>query len=287
MTHSQDRHLVSCASVARFAPRSSAATTAFAARIAFAGVLSWSPLAAGADGRAAEPVDGAAVDNGTNPTRVSRTVQLKYEHFDLRGGFSSDSLKLWYTQPLGDGLSAVLKLPVTRVDVLGNSGAGLGDVSVQVGKIFGVTPAGGHVVQGEMIFDTATRPELGGNQNVFKGTYIHAIFLDNGAILAPSVVHNVGIWGMEGRPRVNLSTVDLYYVPKMADPRNLVTFDPNINYSWRTNDLFASLAVTAGRNLGPSPIGGTQFFLLKPAILVGGDRPSKWGLELTYRIIGF
>ena len=121
-------------------------------------------------------------------------------------------------------MSAVFKLPVTQVDVLGNNGAGLGDVAIQVGKVFGLTRQGSHVVLGEMIFDTATRPELGGNQNVFKATYIKAYFLQNGAILAPSFLHNVGLWGQGDAPRINLTTVDVYYVPKMADPRNLVTF---------------------------------------------------------------
>lgn len=226
-------------------------------------------------------------DNGTDPTRVSRTVQMKFEHLALRDGFSSDTLKLWYTQPLGPGLSAVFKLPVTRVDVLGNDGAGLGDVSVQLGKVFGLSKEGGHVVQGEMIFDTATRPELGGNQNVFKGTYIRAFFLQNGGIFAPSFQHNVGLWGQGNAPRINLTTVDVYYVPKMADPRNLVTFDPNVNYNWQRRDLFASLAVTLGRNFGKSPFGGNQFVLVKPAAVFGNDRPNRWGLELTYKVIGF
>ncbi|MCA3180061.1 MAG: hypothetical protein O9345_16520 [Burkholderiaceae bacterium] len=226
-------------------------------------------------------------DNGTDPTRVSRTVQLKFEHLALRDGFGSNTLKLWYSQPLGEGYSAIFKLPVTQVEVPGNKGAGLGDVSVQVGKVFGLTREGGHVVQGEMIFETATRPELGANQNVFKATYVRAIFLQDGSILAPSIVHNVGVWGQDDRPRVNLSTLDVYYVPKMVDPRNLVTFDPNVNYNWQNDNRFASLAVTLGRNLGKSPFGGNHFVLVKPAILVGGDRPNRWGVELTYRVIGF
>ncbi len=228
-----------------------------------------------------------ADDNGTDPTRVSRTVQVKFEHLALRDGFSIDTLRVWYTQPRGSGLSAIFKLPVTRVDVLGNNGAGLGDVSVQLGKVFGLTKEGGHVVQGEMIFDTATRPELGGNQNVFKATYIRAFFLQNGAIFAPSFLHNVGLWGQGDAPRINLTTVDVYYVPKMADPRNLVTFDPNFSYNWHRHDLFGSLAVTLGRNLGKSPFGGNQFVLVKPAAVFGNDRPNRWGVELTYKVIGF
>jgi hypothetical protein len=228
-----------------------------------------------------------ADDNGTDPTRVSRTVQLKYEYLALRDGFSSNALRLWYHQPFGEGMSVVFKLPVTQVDVLGNNGAGLGDVSVQVGKVFGLTKEGGHVVQGEMIFETATRPELGGNQTVFKGSYIRAFFLENGAIFAPSFLHNVGLWGMGNAPRVNLTTVDTYYVPKMADPRNLMTLDPNISYNWNNHDLFGSLAVTLGRNLGKSPFGGNHFVLVKPAAVFGNDRPNRWGLELTYKVIGF
>jgi len=227
-------------------------------------------------------------DNGTDPTRVSPTVVLRYEHLDLRGGFNSDTLRLLYTQPLGDeGLSAVYKLPVTRVDAAGNNGVGLGDVSVQLGKVFGLTKEGGNVVQAEMIFDTATRPELGYNQNVLKATYIRAIFLKNGGIFGPALVHNVGLWGMGDAPRVNLTTTDFYYVPKMADPRNLVTIDPNLSYGWTTDTVFGGLAVTFGRNFGKSPFGGNQFVLVKPAVLVGADRPSTWGLELSYKVIGF
>lgn len=228
-----------------------------------------------------------AVDNGTDPTRVSRTFQVKGEHLALRDDFSSNTLKLWYTQPLGPGLSAIFKLPVTQVDVRGNDDVGLGDVSIQLGKVFGLTREGGHVVQGEMIFDTATRPELGGNQNVFKATYVRALFLKNGAILAPSFLHNIGVSGQGRFPRVNLTTVDIYYVPKMADPRNLVTFDPNVSYNWNNDDLFASLAVTVGRNLGKAPFGGNQFILVKPSAVFGNARPNRWGIELTYKVIGF
>lgn len=226
-------------------------------------------------------------NNGTDPTRVSRTVQAKYEYLALRDGFTSQTLRLWYTQPLGSGFSAVFKLPVTRVDVFGNSGTGLGDVSIQVGKVFGLSREGGNVLQAEVFFDTATRPELGAGNSVLKATYIRAIFLQDGGILAPSFVQNVSLRGGDDRPKVNFTTVDLYYVPKMDDPRNLVTFDPNVNYNWENGNRFASLAVTLGRDIGPSPFGGNQFVLVKPAILVGSDRPNKWGLELTYRVIGF
>ena len=99
-------------------------------------------------------------DNGTNPTRVSRTMLVKYEYLKLRNGGQSDILRFQYTHPLGDGWSVTGKLPVAYVDTTRASGSGLGDVSVEVGKIFGLDKEGGHVVRGEVFFDTATRRPL-------------------------------------------------------------------------------------------------------------------------------
>jgi hypothetical protein len=252
------------------------------------GHVSLVPIHAIAGEGPAHPVSAHSTpDNGTDPTRVSRTVQVRYEYLDLRDGFTSNTLRFLYTQPLGPGLSAVFKVPVTRVDVYGNNDVGLGDVSVQVGKVFGLSEDGGNVLQAEVFFDTATRPELGNGNSVLKATYIRAFFLQGGAILAPSLVHSVSLQGGNDRPKVNLTTFDFYYVPKMDDPRNLVTVDPNVTYNWQNGNRFASLAVTLGRSLGSSPFGGNHFVLVKPAILFGGDRPSKWGLELTYKVIGF
>lgn len=250
------------------------------------GVLSPMPLLAAEDPahpRAEHEPD----DNGTDPTRVSRTMLVKYEYLALRNDGRSDILRFQYTHPLGDGLSLGFKLPVARVDTERASGTGLGDVSVELGKVFGVTKEGGNVLKAELFFDTATRPELGNGNYVLKASYIRAFFLQNGGIFAPAWVQTVSLLSGEDRPKINLSTVDLYYVPKMADPKNLVTFDPNLNYNWENGNYFAGLAVTLGRNLGKSPFGGNQFVLAKPAVLIGGNRPSSWGLEVTYKVIGF
>ena len=248
--------------------------------------LSPTPLLAAED--PAHPhAEHQADDNGTNPTRVSRTMQVKYEYLELRNGGQSDFVRFQYTHPLGDGWSVTGKLPVAYVDTTRASGSGLGDVSVEVGKVFGLDKEGGNVLKAELFFDTATRPELGNGNYALKASYIRAFFLQNGGIFAPAWVQTVSLLSGEDRPRINLTTVDLYYVPKMADPKNLVTFDPSLNYNWQNGNYFAGLAVTLGRNLGKSPFGGNHFVLAKPAVLIGGNRPNNWGLELTYKVIGF
>jgi len=229
-----------------------------------------------------------AVDNGTDPTKFSRLAEAKYEYLDLRGGYSSGTLRLSYTQPLGEkkDYSVRFRVPVTYVNVLDNDQYALGDVSVQVQHVFGLTKEHGFVAQGELIFNTAQRPELGAGKNAFKGTLIYARFLSDGSIFAPAFVQNNSFSGDETRPDINVTTLDFYYVPKFADPRNLMTLDPSLNFDWENDKRFAGLAITLGRVIGPA-FGGNAIFFIKPSVFVGSDRPGSWGLEVGYKVLGF
>lgn len=244
-------------------------------------------LALGALGAGSVLAQDKAVDNGTDPTKVSTQAQVKFEHLDVGRGLKLDTLRLWYGVPLGEkkNYSLMFKVPVTRLKGVPNDDYALGDASVQVGHVFGLTREGGYVAQGELIFNTAKRPELGTGKNVFKGTFIVARFLEHG-IFAPAFVQSNSISGDDHRAKVNQTTFDFYYVPKMADPKNLVTFDPSINFDWESNKKFLGLAVTLGRVIGPA-FGGNSIILVKPSVFAGGDRPSKWGIEVSYKLIGF
>lgn len=228
------------------------------------------------------------IDNGTNPTQLSRQVQATFEYTDLRGGFASNLLKLNYTHAFGvdKDYSLRFRLPVASIDVLGSEAYRLGDASVQLQHVFGVNQSRGMVLQGEMNFDTADRPELGTGQNVFKGTFIYALFRESGDIFAPALVHSESLWGDDDRADVRVTTVDLYYVPKLADPRYLITYDPFITHDWESGADFGGLAVTFGRVVGPM-LGGNGIVSVKPTYYVGADRPATWGVELGFKVIGF
>jgi hypothetical protein len=229
-----------------------------------------------------------AVDNGTDPTKFSRVAEAKYEYLDLNGGFGSNTLRLSFTEPIGEkrDYSLRLRVPVTSVDVLGNDDFELGDVSVQLAHVFGLTKEHGFVAQGELFFDTAQRSELGAGKNAFKGTLIYARFLESGSIFAPAFVQNNSFSGDRNRPDINLTTLDFYYVPKFADPRNLMTFDPALNFDWEGDRRFFSLQVTAGRVVGKA-FGGNAILFVKPSAFVGGDRPGDWGMEVGFKVLGF
>lgn len=227
-------------------------------------------------------------NNGTDPTKLTTQAQVTWERLDLNGGFRSDSLKLNYTVPFGEkrDWSVRYRVPLASVDALGNNSYGLGDASVQVAHVFGLSRKGGWVAQGEMIFDTASRDELGTGRNVLKGTLIKAWFLKDGAIFAPALVHSESFWGDDRRQDVRSTTMDLYYVPKLKDPRNLITVDPSINRDWENNRTFMGLAVTYGRVVGPA-FGGTGIVTIKPSVFAGDGRPGDWGLEVGYKVLGF
>lgn len=229
----------------------------------------------------------ATVDNGTDPTKFITIAEGKYEYLDLNGGFSSANLRLSYTEPFGAGRWNVrARLPVAAVDVFGDSSYDIGDFSIEVGHVFGLNKKGAFVAKGELLFDTAARPELGTGQNVLKGTLIYAKFLKGGSIFAPAVVQSNSLWGDGNRQDVNFTTFDFYYVPKLSNPKNLITYDPALNFDWQSDKKFASLAVTFGRVLGPQ-LGGTGIFFVKPSIFAGGDRPGDWGVEVGYKVIAF
>lgn len=246
-------------------------------------------LSVGAFGVMAQDVEAPkAVDNGTDPSKLLTVAEAKYEYLDLQNAFSSGTLRLSYSTPLDDAQSYALRVrvPVTYVDVLGNDGYDIGDASLEISHVFGLTKAHAFVAKGELIFDTAGRPELGTGQNVFKGTFIYAKFLEGGNIFAPALVQSNSLWGDGNRPDVNSTTIDFYYVPKLANPKNLITYDPALNFDWENDKQFFSLAITFGRVLGPQ-LGGNGILFVKPSIFAGSDKPGSWGLEVGYKVIGF
>lgn len=228
------------------------------------------------------------VDNGTNPTKFSRVMEAKYEYLDLHQGFRSGALRLSYVQPLGDknDYALRLRLPVQMNNALGRDSHDVGDASLMLLHVFGVTREHGFVWQLEASFDTASRPELGAGKDVLSPTFIYARFLKDGAIFAPAIKQSVSVGGDSRRSDVNVTALDFYYVPKLADPRNLVTIDPALSYDWETRKHFGSLAVTVGRLVGPM-LGGNGIVTVKPTLFAGGDRPARWGIELSFKVLGF
>lgn len=247
--------------------------------------LAASILAYGSSAAAQEPKE--AVNNGTDPTQLTTIAVVAYEYNSLFPDIDRHAPRVDLILPFGQkkDYSVRLRVPVVSNDVAGDTGFGLGDVSLMLTHVFGLTTTHGFVVQGELIGDTAGRAELGTGRNVFKGTLIYARFLPKG-IFAPAAVHSFDLGGDDGRPKVSVTTFDFYYVPKFTDPRVFMTIDPALTFDWENERRYPSLAVTAGRVLG-SAFGGTSQLYLKPTVLFGGERPGDWSIEVGFKVLGF
>jgi hypothetical protein len=228
------------------------------------------------------------VDNGTDPTRFTTSAALIYEYNDLANDVTRQIPRIEVILPLGEQRHYNLRLTVPAVsnDVAGNDGFALGDVALRMSHVFGVTRHRGMVVHGELIFDTAKRDELGSGKDVFKGTFIYAHFRPNGSIFAPAFVQSVDVAGDRDRADVNLTTIDFYYVPKLKDPHNYITWDPALNFDWENDKDYVSLAVTFGRVVGEA-FGGHAQLYVKPSVLVGSERPGDWSMEVGFKVLGF
>jgi len=228
------------------------------------------------------------VNDGTDPTRLTTLAGIDIEHLDLRNGFNSETLTLGLNIPLGEAKRSSIRMevPFAAVDALGNESMGLSDVSVKLTRVLEVNRKYGIVVSGKVAFDTADRLELGNGKMVVEGAFVYANFLKGGHIFAPALVHKISVAGSDRRADVSLTTIDLYYVPRLKNPKMFMTIDPALNHDWVNDATFGALAVTFGRSVG-KVFGGIGQVTLRPSILVGGNRPANWGIKVGFRVVNF
>jgi hypothetical protein len=225
-------------------------------------------------------------ENGTNPTQLQRTLIIKADNLWLHGDGTQQDLKLGFTQPFGTGKPKAIsvEIPTLRnTRITDGNGLELGDVTIGLTYVTNVTRRGGWVLRGELALDTGARPGYGSGGTVAELTVIRALFLRNHAIFAPTIAFSQDVGG---DARVRQLVADFYYVPKLKDPRNFITLDPALTFNDVTDARFASLAVTLGRALPPA-WGGRPKIYVKPAVYLGGDRPTDWSVEIGFKLLGF
>jgi hypothetical protein len=229
------------------------------------------------------------IDNGTDPTKLSRNFQLRFEALDLQDGFSNQTLYLRFTQPLGAAQKSSLefKLPIINSDVLGETGFGAGDLILKFSHLAALTPKYGILLTLEAAFNTANQADHGFGSDVLRPGITYARFLPGGNLFAPTLQHGFTVGDTDpGRSDVNITVIDLYYVPKLEDPRNYMTIDPAVLYDWEREKFSPSLAVTFGRVIS-TDLPGTSSLFIKPSIGFGNDRAYDWGLEAGFKVVGF
>jgi len=227
------------------------------------------------------------VNNGTNPTVLATSAGIQYKYTDFGSGLSNDLFEANFGVPFGSrkNMSMTFTLPYASGPI--DDSFGLGDLNLKFVQVLDVNASRGYAYTVKLTFDTADRPDLGGGQTVLELSGFYAKFLKNGSIIAPSLVHTVGLGDEDpGRSKINMTTFDFYYVPKLATNKIFITFDPALIYDWERDKGYASLTTTFGFPMGKAFGGDSQIFI-KPQILAGGNRPADWSLQVGYKVIGF
>jgi hypothetical protein len=229
-------------------------------------------------------------NDGTDPTSPAKFAKVSFEHLDLAlpdglSGDNSNSFIFEYQQPFGNN-AIKFKLPVVSVDALGNSAYSIGDVSAKLTHVLSAKKTHGIVLNGEIVFNTASRPELGTGKTVIKPGITYAFFLKGGHIFAPAFVQSLSIAGDDNRADISSSTIDFYFVPKLANPKLFMTLDPAITHDWENDKTFVVTALTLGFKLGPM-LGGKGQMFIKPSIGFGSDRPTGWGISTGFQLLSF
>ena len=227
------------------------------------------------------------IELGTNPAKMSRSLELKDEYLWLNNGIGSNIFRIGYSQPFGPNLDWSLKVTFPYAALTGVPGdpTSVGDVGLKLTHVLDVTATHAWAASAEVFLDTADQG-LGYGQNAGKATVNYVLFLPSGALFAPTLVQTVGLGGGSAIYDLNVTTTDFYYVPKLADPKTMLTFDPSLTYDWANETIYGGLAVTVGRAIGQA-FGGTSIVFIKPSILVGNDRPGDWGVEVGFKVVGF
>lgn len=226
-------------------------------------------------------------NDGTNPALLTTVAEVNYEYDDLRQGFDKHISQFILTIPVGEQKATAFTLtaPMVATDVAANDSLAFGDVSLKVVHVPMINQSNAVVLQTEVFFDTASRPELGTGKTVVKPTFIYAFFRGNGDIFAPALVHSQSIAGDSNRTEVSVTTVDLYYVPKLGNGL-FMTLDPAMNFDWERNLEYPSLTVTLGSMIGEM-FGGHGQVYIKPSVLFGSDRPANWSIKAGFKVLNF
>jgi hypothetical protein len=270
------------------------------ARCAIAGILAVSLLVTtleSASAQSAAQDDFADINNGTNPTLLTTQFGIQYQFNQINSDLNTGVFEAFYTQPFGEGGRRAFRITVPGSDSPFNADPffggvpgqdfTLGDVSITYIDVFYLTEKNGAAYTFELFLDTADQPTAGYGQLAGEFSAFYAFFLNSGAIFAPAWVQTFGLEGgnSEGDD-VNQTTLDFYYVPKLANPKYFMTYDPAIVHNWETDDTFGSLQITFGMLTGRAFGGDSQVFV-KPGVLLGGDRPADWSLQVGYKVLNF
>ena len=247
--------------------------------------------------------------SGTNPVNFARDIRIynEYSWLNTEGDGHQNVTTLEYRQALFDGEWQFR----TKVPYIGSFKAdfnddgsddldesGLGDVNFRLLK----KPwfKGRHAIAPalEVFLDTASEDELGSGNTILGPQVFYAYFFGSnpipipgytgGGLFAPGVQYRFSIDEDRGRRKTDAIAIDINYLAMAESKTRWLFINPQILLDQENNDEYAFIDIEFGWMMAKwFPEMKGHSFYVRPSFTVGADRPSDYGIELGYKIVGW
>jgi len=236
----------------------------------------------------AQQADQGKDTSGTNPTVLSRTLNVTNEHKRLSNGRYANTLTTKFTEPFADGrMSIRFNVPYAMSNVTGRTIDGLGDMSAKLTWLAYLDRRQGLVVSTEVFGPSAMDRTLGMGRWVAAPGATYAYFLTPEVILAPALVHNVSSGGNTARADVNRTDFDFYAVYRPKGQNWWLTSDVTISRDFVARTTPMSWKLALGSGLAKLDNGAALNLSIRPGVGFGPDRPFRWSIEVGLSLVGF
>ena len=242
---------------------------------------------------------------GTNPINFQRDVRIYNEYLWLNtAGDGNQNLTTFeFRTPFaGDKWQFRTRIPYNKVTADVNDDgmddtddSGLGDINFRLLTVPYLKGANAFAYALEVFLDTASDDSLGAGTTslapvVFYGRFFRGGFgpWQKGGLFALGLQYKFSVDEDEGRSKTEQAIIDVNFLLQAEDGQSWFFAEPQIVSDLENDAEFAIMDFEFGWMMTkwwPDLTG--QSFYLRPTFTVGTDRPTDYGIEVGYKVIGW
>jgi len=245
---------------------------------------------------------------GTNPINFQRDVRIynEYSWLNTEGDGNQNLTTLEYRTPFAGGKWQLrVRAPVYNMVTADFNGDGIdniddsgqGDLNFRLLTVPYFKGANAIAFALEVFLDTASDDSLGaGNTSlapvVFFGKFFKGGFgpWQKGGLFAPGLQYKFSIDESDGRAKTEQAIIDINYLLTSVDGQSWLFVEPQIVFDLENNTEFTIMDIELGWMMTKwSPDLKGHSFYVRPTFTIGSgsDRPTDYGIEVGYKIIGW
>ena len=242
---------------------------------------------------------------GTNPVNFQRDLRFynEYAWLNTAGDGSQNVLTMEYRQPVfGDKWQFRARVPYVApltadfnndgIDDIDESG--LGDANFRLLKQPWFRGRHAIAIAMEFFLNTASEDALGSGTTTLGPQVFYAYFFGKnplpipgyrgGGLFAPGLQYRFSIDEDDGRSDTDAIAVDINYLALSEDKTRWLFVNPQILSDRESSQDYAFFDIEFGWMVKSRP--GHSWYI-RPTFTIGVDRPTDYGIEIGYKLVGW